>query len=67
MTKADDAMVRTALFEAANVVLTRVVRWSAKETTVPAALRERGSGGRRSRPAATSGLSVGLVLTVISP
>ena len=42
MTKADDAMVRTALFEAANVVLTRVVRWSAKETTVPAALRERG-------------------------
>lgn len=56
ITKAGDAMVRTALFEAANVLLTRVVRWSPlKAWAVRLAQR---IGGKRAKVALARKLAV---------
>ena len=56
ITKAGDAMVRTALFEAANVLLTRVVRWSPlKAWAVRLAQR---IGGKRAQVALARKLAV---------
>ena len=56
ITKAGDAMVRTALFEAANVLLTRVARWSPlKAWAVRLAQR---IGGKRAKVALARKLSV---------
>jgi transposase len=56
ITKAGDAMVRTALFEAANVLLTRVARWSPlKAWAVRLAQR---IGGKRAKVALARKLAV---------
>jgi transposase len=56
ITKAGDAMVRTALYEAANVLLTRVTRWSSlKAWAVRLAQR---IGGKRAKVALARKLAV---------
>ena len=56
ITKAGDAMVRTALYEAANVLLTRVTRWSPlKAWAVRLAQR---IGGKRAKVALARKLAV---------
>ena len=42
ISKCGDAMVRTALYEAANVVLTRTTRWSALKAWVMRIAKKRG-------------------------
>jgi hypothetical protein len=56
ITKAGDAMVRTALYEAANVLLTRAARWSPlKAWAVRLAQR---IGGKRAKVALARKLAV---------
>jgi len=47
ITKVDDAMVRTVLFEAANVMLSRVTRFSALKAWAPQVAKLRGLLDRR--------------------